>query len=1029
MGAVGAAPRPAPTRPFVGRGDELSELHAALRRAAAGQPGMLLVAGEAGVGKSRLIGQFAEHARQAGTLVALGGAAPLTGGALPYAPLVQALQSLAADHEPAAFGGEGAELADVLAELTGDRPAAERSPEMGRARLFERLRRLLGGLTRSAPLVLVLEDLHWADGGSLDVLTFLLRTPHGPGPLVVGSYRDDDPGELLASWLAEMRRLPRVRWLELPRFTRAELAAQVAGLQGGPVDSRVVEEAFDRTQGNPFFAEQLFETGLGTGGLPLLLREVLLSRVRRLSPNGQQLLRVAAVAGRWVGHDWLAAVADAPDDELDSGLAEAVGHGLLMVTPKERAGQEAYEFRHALLQEAVYGELLPGQRARLHGAYASALASAPTGPHAVPQFPAELAEHWYRAHQPTEALTWSVRAADSAERVYAHGEAARHCERALELWDQVPDAAVRAGLDRVGLHIRAARARERAGDEARALWHAEEALRQLDPAADPARAGLLQHLRGWYGIEKADPDAVLAANREAVRLVPSEPPSTARAQALLGYGRVLHVQGRYDEAAAVCEQALTAARRARSQPDIGRAMAGLGCMRAITGEVGAGLALLREACALAEASSAEEGWAETGEFPGDREWQVVRIVDMLLSDALLKTGRLEEAADVAVRGWETLQRLGLADHGNACRLLGCAVEALFGLGHWDQAAHISEPLAHQPVSFANAVVQSKLAELEAASGEPEAALARLDQVRERGWRPGPRHAQDLGQSRAEAQLWLGHPQSALADVTQALNAITGTGQERFAGWLFCLGARSLADLAEQARARQDPAAAAEAQRRGRQLAGRLTETTHHPFAPGTNMPATAAAEQALWDAEHARLDGAADPAAWQAAAAAWQHLGRPYPAAYAQWRHADALLASGAGSDPAAGPLRAAHTAAASLGAAPLRTQLEALARRGRISLAPAGPESAPASARPHGLTEREADVLRLLAAGHTNREIGQHLFISPKTASVHVTSILRKLAVRDRVQAAAIAIRLGLADPAIPRGSDKPPAAGPQQR
>ena len=178
------------------------------------------------------------------------------------------------------------------------------------------------------------------------------------------------------------------------------------------------------------------------------------------------------------------------------------------------------------------------------------------------------------------------------------------------------------------------------------------------------------------------------------------------------------------------------------------------------------------------------------------------------------------------------------------------------------------------------------------------------------------------------------------------------------------------------------------------------------------------------DAELTRLDGAADPATWQAAADTWQQLGRPYPAAYAQWRHAEALLAGAAGAEVAAEPLRAAHAAAARLGAAPLRTQLEALARRARISLTAAEPEPAPAPARPHGLTDREADVLRLLATGHTNREIGQQLFISPKTASVHVTSILRKLAVRDRVQGAAIAIRLGLADPPIPSRGDKPPSA-----
>ena len=437
----------------------------------------------------------------------------------------------------------------------------------------------------------------------------------------------------------------------------------------------------------------------------------------------------------------------------------------------EIAGQEVYEFRHALLQEAVYGELLPGQRARLHGAYAKALAGASAGPSAAAsQFAAELAEHWYRARHPAEALAWSVRAASTAERVYAHGEAARHCERALELWDQVPDAAVRAGLDRVVLHTWAARAREHAGDEARALRHVEEALRLLDPAADPARAGLLQYLRGWYAAGKADLDVVLAANQEAVRLVPADPPSTVRAKVLLGYGRTLHLQaGRYEQAAAAHEQALTAARRARSQPDIARAMAGLGYLRALTGEVDVGLDLLRQAYALTE-RSADAGLPESEELPGDDQWPAVRVGDGMLSEVLLKAGRLEEAADVAARGWETLRRLGLADQRNACVLLGFAVQVLFDLGRWDQATRISEPLAHQPVSFANAMLQARLAELETARGEPEPALARLDQVVEQGWRPGPEHARELGQCRAEAQLWLGQPRQALADVTQALGA-------------------------------------------------------------------------------------------------------------------------------------------------------------------------------------------------------------------------------------------------------------------
>ena len=1005
MGAVGAAARPAPIPFFVGRDEELSCLRDALRRAAAGRPGMVLLAGEAGVGKSRLVARFAEQASRAGAVVAVGGAAPLTGGALPYAPLLQALRAADA-------ACERAELAGVLAELTGDWSAADRTrePDVGRGLLFEHVCDVISRLGPIGPVLLVLEDLHWADSATLDVLAFVLRTLRGARLLVVGTYRADDPGELLAGWLAETRRWPEVGWLELPRFTRAELAAQLAGLRGGPVDSRMVEEVFDRSQGNPFFSEQLFAAGrTGPGRLPGLLREVLLARVRQLSPAGQRLLQVAAVGGRWICHDWLAAVAGGPDDELTGSLREAVDRGLLGITPMEQAGQEVYEFRHALLQEAVYGELLPAQRARLHDAYASVLASLPT---AVPQFAAELAEHWYRAGQPGEALAWAARAADRAERVYAHGEAARYCERVLELWDQVPDAAGRAGTDRAGLHTKAARAWEYAGDETRALVHVEEALRQVDPAADPVRAGLLHNRRGWYDAGGADPEVVLAANREAVRLVPAEPPSAARAQVLLGYARALHVQaGRNEEAAAVYEQALTAARHADSEPDIARAMASLGYLQAVGGHVDAGIALLREADALTE-SSANEAWG----------------VHLLFSDVLVKTNRLEEAAEVATQGWQRLRRLGLTDHRYVCYLVGSAVEALLGLGRWDEAVAISEPVAGQPVSFANAVLQGALAQLEAAQGGFEAALARLSQAREYSWRLGPGHAMDLGQRRAEVQLWLGQPESALTDVTQALDAVVGTRQERSAGQLFCLGARALADLAEWARARQDPAAEASVRQHGSLLARRLADTTHHPFAPGTCLPATAAAERALWDAELTRLSGAADPAAWQAAADVWQQLGRPYPAAYAQWRHAEALLASAAGAEPAAEPLRAAHAAAARLGAAPLRTQVEALARRARISLTAAEPEPAPAPARPHGLTDREADVLRLLAVGHTNREIGQQLFMSPKTASVHVTSILRKLAVRDRVQAAAIAIRLGLADPPIP-GGEKPPAAGLEQR
>ena len=185
---------------------------------------------------------------------------------------------------------------------------------------------------------------------------------------------------------------------------------------------------------------------------------------------------------------------------------------------------------------------------------------------------------------------------------------------------------------------------------------------------------------------------------------------------LLGYGHALNIQaGRDDEATAVYEQALTAARQAGSEPDIAQAMAAVGCLRAVAGQVDAGIALLRKACKLTERSAGDARgckWRKRGR-------------PCLLSDVLLKTGRLEEAAQVAVQGWEMLRQVGLADHRYACVLLANAAEALFGLGRWDEAAQVCEPVADQPVTLANGMLHASLAELETARGQPEAALARL----------------------------------------------------------------------------------------------------------------------------------------------------------------------------------------------------------------------------------------------------------------------------------------------------------------
>jgi DNA-binding CsgD family transcriptional regulator len=286
--------------------------------------------------------------------------------------------------------------------------------------------------------------------------------------------------------------------------------------------------------------------------------------------------------------------------------------------------------------------------------------------------------------------------------------------------------------------------------------------------------------------------------------------------------------------------------------------------------------------------------------------------------------------------------------------------------------------------------------------------------RRTGWprrlaRPSSTLAGPLAIARAELALWEGRDQEAFQAVADGLAALARVGDEAGFPALYPLGLAAAADRAERASARRATAEAEAARHNGDKLLARLTALA----GMNTAFPelATVLAQSR---AEHARLYGQADPAAWGAAAARWNKLGQPYSAAYARWREAEALLAIGAPKPEAEETLRAAHAVAVRLGAAPLRRELELLAQRGRLALdAPADPTAAelevPSVAVSLGLTQREAEVLALVAAGRTNRQIGQELFIAPKTAGVHVSRILAKLGVAGRGEAAAVAHRLGL--------------------
>jgi DNA-binding SARP family transcriptional activator/transcription termination factor NusB len=384
---------------FVGRTAELATLEAALDAAAAGHGTTALVSGPAGIGKTRLTAELAARARGRGATVLTGRCIDLVGASLPYVPFVEAFRPL---RSPAWEGGES-QLA-----------------------LFEAVRTTLERLSESTPVVLVLEDLHWADGSTLDLLAFLASAVRERRVLIVATWRRDDAVQRLAS---ELRRRRVAFAVELGPLSRPELAALVADVSD---DRALVESVCARAEGNPFFAEELIAAALRDDPeLPELLQDALLADFARLSATARAIVRCAAAAGRAVPPAVLTAAM--PGEAVLEALREAVDHGLLV--PDEAS----YRFRHALIAEAAYATLLPGEREDVHERLARALTA--HGARA-----GELAEHWIAARRPEEAFSASLQAAREAEAVSGLSEALRHLERVLDLWDQVPRAEALAGV-------------------------------------------------------------------------------------------------------------------------------------------------------------------------------------------------------------------------------------------------------------------------------------------------------------------------------------------------------------------------------------------------------------------------------------------------------------------------------------------------------------------------------------------------------------------------------------------------------
>jgi predicted ATPase/DNA-binding CsgD family transcriptional regulator len=966
---------------LVGREQELTRLRAAVARTVTGEPGVVLVGGEAGVGKSRLLEEAFAGRRDVRVLT--GGCIELGGEGLPFVPLVDALRTLARTTPPDELAGllgpARTELGRLLPELA-DRDAPP-SPSGGTAQLFELVLGVLGRLGHQQPLVLVVEDLHWADKSTLDLVAFLVRALQGLRVLLVLSYRTDEVDRrsplrpLLSSW----ERLRGVERIELARFSRAEVGTQIGAILGVAADPAMVDLVFERSEGNAFFAEELLHSlqdGASADELPPSLRDVLLARGERLSPPAQRLLRTAAVAGRWVPERLLAEVARLPAAELYEALREVVDASLLVVESTGRG----YAFRHALTRDAIYQDLLPGERVDLHTAYAEALDRDPRLAGDDASVAATLAVHWYAAHDLPRALAASVRAGQEAIAGYAPAEARQHLERALEVWRGVPDAESWAGTDAIEVHRLAARAAYNSGDPYRALSLLQEALARTDRGADPERAALIVEQRVAVLRMLGEDGAGVVELAEALGRLPEERPSTARASVLASLANTFMRLGD-DRGPATARTALQAARAVGARAQEANALVSLGSALSYLEEPAEGEAALREglrlALDLADPAEALRAYVN-------------------LSDALEAHGKHSEAAEAARAGVELARRVGQYRTFGVF-LVGNLIEPLVRLGEWAEAERTArDNLAGSAGVFAASLLE-QLGYLAVSQGRLEEALDAVAQARRHlGESRETQFSHALAYIEAEAGRARGEFAAAGALVLDGLAELTAWSA-RYAWPLIWLGARIEADSAIRARDRGEP------------LPAPLMATAPRPETPPAFSPAVTA-YQVMTRAEELRRDGAPAEQAWAEAVTAWEAAGDAWPLAYARFRLTEALCATGR-REEAAGPLRAAVRGAESLGARPLLDEALALSRRARVPLEEGAPAEEPGREEevPFGLTEREREVLALVAEGRSNGQIAAALFISPKTASVHVSNILAKLGVAGRVEAAGVAHRLGL--------------------
>lgn len=883
---------------MVGRQREAAVLLDAWAAATGGSPSVVVVTGEAGLGKTRIVDEITEAAADAGAVLLVGGCAEMGGTQVPYAPLAEALRRHLRSIDPATAAELVAASGGALPLIVPELPGGEDVPALSdTARLHGLLLGVLGRLCAGAPMMLVLEDLHWGDPSTLTAIEFLARNLNDENLLIVVTVRGDElhPKHPTRRLLTALERCPTVRRLDLRPLRNSDVADLVAAIIEGEPDVALLQRVIERADGNPLFVEELVAGHQSGDQLRPTLRELLIARVETLGERAAGCARLLALAGRPLSHHLLAEASHLPPAQLLTALRHAVDHHVVV------AEAESYRFRHALVGEALDQHLLPGERTALHCDLATALSD-----HPHETSPAELAHHWHAAGRTGDALQEYVKAAEAARRALANTEALSAYEHALTLWDEVPDAAARTGMDRSTLVEDAAelaficwKIRFATGSRGarRAIDLANAALGLIDESREPSRAGLL-HARLALYLYAAGRDGQDHADA-AHRLIPSQPASPEHAWAVANHARGLMTFGHVHQAVPVAREAVDLAVtigdeliESNARNTLGTAVGSLGDMAAAEAELKASLQLSQRV---------------------DRLDGVMRY-HLNLSGIQYLNGRADEALKTTEKSRNAARQLGVDDEYSAWHQARTAA-CLHVLGRWDECEEVLDDLDRKwPQVFDRLWERAAIAGARGDASTIDNVLRQATPLSD-----DPREMEPIYWAQADLALWAGDPLEARRIVATALNQIRFEFDPNFATQMFLLGIRAEADYAQHLRScgashqGDDPEAKA---------AMHLASLKPHAQPTSTIW---VSANIATAEAELARLKGSTDPAPWRQAVVKWEEVGHAYPLAYARWRAAAAILRTDGSRDEVAALLHDSRATAERLRLAPLLKQIENL--------------------------------------------------------------------------------------------------------